>query len=125
MLKELGLTQGLNQKAGKGVARYLCYPEHTIHHYAGKHVLEVDFIGKKFIKGQTPPIHFAAASFKYAPKLRYYEMIESVSSDCLMKFLRRVFEKFEKPDVVKMDNGFAMSGTAPQPRVLNKVPLWL
>jgi len=42
-----------------------------------------------------------------------------------MKFLRTVFVKFEKPDVVKMDNGFAMSGTAPQPRVLSKLPLWL
>ena len=125
MLKELGLSGALKEKTNKGAARYLCYPEHSIHHYAGKRVLEVDFIGKKFIKGQTAPIHFAAASFKYEPKLRYYEIVASESADCLMKFLRTVFVKFEKPDVVKMDNGFAMSGTAPQPRVLSKLPLWL
>jgi hypothetical protein len=125
MLKQLGLSQPLKKKTGKGAACYLCYPEHSIHHHTGKRVLEIDFIGKKFIGGRTAPVHFAAASFKYAPKLRYYELVESESSDCLIQFLETIFYKFEKPDVVKMDNGFAMSGTAPQPRVLSKLPLWL
>jgi hypothetical protein len=42
-----------------------------------------------------------------------------------MKFLRTVFVKFEKPDVVKMDDGFDMIDTAPQPSVLSRLPLWL
>jgi hypothetical protein len=70
MLKELGLPGALKKKTNKGAVRYLCYPEHSIHHYAGKRVLEVYFIGKKFIKEQTAPIHFTAASLKYEPKLR-------------------------------------------------------
>lgn len=125
MMKQMGLTHPNKKMRHQGAARYLCYPEHTIHTYAGKRVLEIDFIGKKFIRGRTAPIHFAAASFKYPPKLRYYERVESETADCLMNFLRTIFEKFERPDVVKMDNGFAMSGTAPQPRVVSKLALWL
>lgn len=124
MLKEMGLTQS-NKKSSKGAARYLCYPEHSIHHYAGNRVLEIDFIGKKFISGRKEPIHFAAASFKYVPKLRYYKRVESETADCLTWFLEHIFRRFEIPDVVKMDNGFAMNGSAPRPRVLSKLPLWL
>jgi transposase len=125
ILKQLGLTHPNKKRRNKGAARYLCYPEDTIHTYAGKRVLEIDFIGKKFISGRTAPLHFAAASFKYAPKLRYYKPVESETADCLMQFLKTIFETFEIPDVVKMDNGFAMSGTAPQKRVLSKLALWL
>jgi len=125
VLKQMGLTTPNKKKSSKGASRYLCYPEHSIHHYAGKRVLEIDFIGKKFITGRTEPIHFAAASFKYSPKLRYYRRVDAETADCLMEFLQGVFEQFEIPDVVKMDNGFAMNGSAPQPNVLSKLPLWL
>ena len=38
----------------KGVSRYLHYPEATINS-VGKSLLEIDFIGKKFITGRTEP----------------------------------------------------------------------
>lgn len=125
MLKELGITKKNVKDKHKGASRYLCYPEHSIHHYAGKRVLEIDFIGKKFIGGKKEPIHFAAASFKHPPKLRFYQRVEAETADCLMQFLALFFQQFEIPDVVKMDNGFAMNGSAPHPRVLSKLPLWL
>lgn len=125
IMKEMGLTRPNKKTVVKGASRYLCYPEHTIHHYTGGRVLEVDFVGKKFMAGRTAPIHFAACSFKYVPKLRYYQRIGGETADELAKVLKAFFLKFELPAVVKMDNGFAMCGSAPQPHVLSKLQLWL
>lgn len=125
IMKEMRLTRPNKKPVVKGATRYLCYPEHSIHHYPGGRVLEVDFVGKKFMAGRTAPLHFAACSFKYAPKLRHYQRIRGETADELTKVLKAFFLKFERPAVVKMDNGFAMCGSAPQPHVLSKLQLWL
>lgn len=125
ILKELDLSDTRPGRKGKGAAKYLCYPEYAIHHVMGTRVLEIDFIGKKFIQGRTAPLNFLGFSFKYAPKLRYYVRITAESGTELIDHTDNFFHTFEKPDALKMDNGFAMTGGAPQPRVLNKVPIWL
>ncbi|MBU4580057.1 hypothetical protein KKB43_03505, partial [Patescibacteria group bacterium] len=50
--------------------------------------------------------------------------ITGETGDNVIKESKRFFKKFEKPDVVKMDNGFALAGSSSHPRVISKAPLW-
>lgn len=124
IMKELDLTQSPRKGKIKGASRYLCYPEHSIHHVMGKRVLELDFIGKKFIAAHSAPLNFIAFSFKHEPKLRYFQRIQGERGSEIIRCSTAFFNRFEKPDAIKMDNGFAMAGTAPQPGTLSQVPLW-
>lgn len=110
-LSELGLAQKRKIKH-KGAAKYLCYPEHTIYNQLGDRVAEVDFIGKKYIHGRSEPLNFIGFSFKKEPKLRYYKRIEGQTSDNFITETDKFFRLFEKPDVVKLDNGLAFIGSA-------------
>jgi len=86
--------------------------------------MELDFIGKKFITGRAEPLNFIGFSFKKTPKLRYFKRISGETGDEIIKYSEQFFEKFEKPDAAKMDNGFAMAGVPPHPRIISKTPLW-
>jgi hypothetical protein len=111
MMANLGLSGSRKKNRHKGAARYLCYPEYTIHHLLGGKVLEADFI-QKHIMNRTEPLHFVGFSFKNAPKLRHYKRIEAQTSLELRKACDVFFKTFEKPDYIKTDNGAAMVGTA-------------
>lgn len=119
VLAKSGMSTQQKKHKNKGAARYLHYPEYSVYHL-GKRVLEVDFIGHKFIKGRTEPVSFIGFSFKKEPKLRHFKRISGETSDNLINQSKRFFKRFEKPDVVKMDNGFAMAGASPWPRTLSK-----
>jgi hypothetical protein len=108
----------------KGVSRYLHYPEATINNL-GKSLLEIDFIGKKFITGRTEPVNFIAFSLRFPRKLKHFERIESETGDEAIKQCQRFFQRFERPQVVKFDNGLAFTGSSPWPRVLGGVVLFL
>lgn len=110
MMANLGLSGSRKKNRHKGAARYLCYPEYTIHHLLGGRVLEADFI-KKQMRKKIGPVHFVGFSFKNAPKLRHYKRIEAQTSLELKKGCDYFFNKFEKPDYIKVDNGAAMIGT--------------
>ena len=125
IMKDLELTQSPKKTKNKGASRYLCYPEHSIYHLIGKRVLELDFIGKKFIEGRSAPLNFIAFCFKLNPRMRYFERISGEKGSEIIRCSEGFFKQFEKPDVIKMDNGFAMAGTAPQPGTLSQVPLWI
>jgi len=125
IMKELDLSRSYKKSSGKGAARYLCYPEYSVHHIMGSRVLELDFIGKKFLQNRTRPINFIGFSFKKSPRLRHFQRISGETGAEIISHSERFFEAFEKPDAIKMDNGFAMAGSAPQPGVLSKVPVWL
>lgn len=124
ILSDLGLSEQRRKDRHKGAAKYLCYPEHTIFNVLFKRVLELDFIGKKFIKGQTEPLNFIGFSFKKELKLRYFKRILGETGDEVIKHSKLFFKRFEKPEAVKMDNDFAMAGSSSYPRVISKVPIW-
>lgn len=108
----------------KGISRYLHYPETTINSL-GKSLLEIDFIGKKFITGRTEPVNFIAFSLRFPRKLKHFERIDSETGDEVIKHCQRFFHRFEKPQVIKLDNGFAFAGSSSWPRVLGSVVLFL
>lgn len=124
ILSDLNLSKKIKKNRPKGAAKYLCYPEYTIFNLIAKRVLELDFIGKKFISNRTKPINFIGFSFKKEPKLRYFKRISGETGDEIIKHSKLFFEKFEKPDAAKMDNGFAMAGAPAHPRIISKVPVW-
>ena len=124
ILQDASLSKKIRKDRHKGAAKYLCYPEYTIFSIIAKRVLELDFIGKKFITGRTEPLNFISFSFKNPPRLRYFKRILSETGNEIIKHSKLFFKKFEKPDAVKMDNGFAMTGSLTHPRVIGKVPLW-
>jgi hypothetical protein len=108
----------------KGVSRYLHYPEQTINSL-GSSLLEIDFIGKKFIAGRTQPVNFIAFSLRFPRKLKHFQRIQSETAQEVIKHSQAFFGRFERPAVVKLDNGFAFTGAGPWPRTLNSVVLFL
>jgi len=108
----------------KGASLYLHYPARLIDKL-GESILEMDFIGKKFIDGRTEPINFIAFSLTKPRRLKHFHRVESETASEAMEHCKRFFERFEKPEIIKIDNGFAFAGTAPQPRVLNAFTLFL
>lgn len=124
ILKELGLSQPHRPK-GKGAARYLCYPEHTVYGSLGKRVLEADFIGKKYIEARSEPVNFIGFSFKKAPKLRYFQRVEAQSTDAIINASQAFFKTFEYPDVMKVDNAQATMGTGSGKRCLSRFMVFL
>jgi transposase len=110
LLKDLGLSGSRQKRRNRGASRYLCYPEHTIYEGIGCRVLESDFIGRKYFSGRTKPLSFIGFSFKKNPRLRWFIRVEGEDSNSLMSACQAFFIRFEKPDVIKMDNGPAGIG---------------
>ena len=110
ILSDLHLSGKRKKGRNKGAARYLCYPEYTIHNLLGGRVLEADFI-QKHIRNRTEPLQFAGFSFKNESKLRYYKRIKAQTGQELKGACDYFFSKFEKPDYIKTDNGAAMIGS--------------
>jgi hypothetical protein len=122
-LAKYGLSQTPKVRR-KGVSWYLAYPEALIDNL-GDSLVEVDFIGKKFIQGRTDPVQFIAFSLKKPRKLKYFQRIESETSNEFIHYCQVFFKRFEKPSVVKLDNGFAFAGAGPEPRTLNNAVFFL
>lgn len=126
VLKKHGLTKKIHRGRNKGASRYLLYPDYTIlNTIAHKSLLEIDFIGEKFIQGRTKPINFLAFSLRGERRLKYYVRIETPTQDELMKQLNHFFATFEKPYAAKMDNGFVFFGPSSKKRFLSKTTLFL
>ena len=124
ILLDLGLSAKRRKDRHQGAVHYLCYPEYTVFNLIAKRVLELDFIGRKFIKDIAEPLNFIGFSFKQEPKLRYFKRISGETGAEIIRYSKLFFKKFEQPDAAKMDNGFAMTGSSSHPRVISKVPLW-
>jgi hypothetical protein len=125
IMKELGLSDKRKKGRRKGAARYLCYPEHTIYHRLGGRVLEVDFIGRKYLRGQAAPLNFIGFSFKLVPRLRYYKRVCGETADEFISYCERFFRDFECPDYVKVDNTGATIGSASGKRNLSRAMQFL
>jgi len=124
VLAELGLSGKRRTAKAKGAARYLCYPEHTIYHDLPGRVLEADFIGKKYLGGGEP-LNFIGFSFKQPPKLRHFQYVPAQTADAIIKECQRFFERFEKPDYLKVDNCGATIGSGSGQRTLSRFVCFL
>lgn len=123
-LAEAGRTRSI-RKYQKGASAYLCYPEHLIYNDLGGRLLEADFIGQKYITGQTQPLNFIGFSFKKEPRIRYYSRIEAQTAVYFIQETERFIHQFERPDFIKVDNALAMIGSASGKRNLSQSMIFL
>lgn len=122
---ELGLSNKRRSDRTRGASRYLCYPEHTIYHHFKGRLLEADFIGKKFIAGQSEPLHFIGFSFKKEPKLRHFQRVEAETASVAIREYEAFFRRFERPDYLKIDNCSATIGSISAKRTISQVVRFL
>lgn len=125
IMKDLNLSALRKKGRSRGASRYLCYPEYTIYETLVGRIAEADFVGKKFLAGRTAPIHFTGFSFKKEPKLRWFQRVEAETADCLIASCTAFFERYEKPDFLKVDNGAAMSGSGSGKRNISRTMAFL
>ena len=126
IMKDLGLSKPNKTPRKKGAARYLCYPEKTVYGGSiGNRVMEADFIVRRYLKGNSVPLHFIGFSAKKAPRMRYFERIEALTADIFLDACNRFFERFEVPDVLKVDNAATFIGSLSGKRSLSKTILYL
>ncbi len=112
MLATRGLSGSRKAPPRQGAARYLAYPEHTVYHGLGERVVEeADFIARKYLTGRTEPLHFVGFCGKRAPKLRYFQRVEAETTEAFLTACERFFERFEVPEVMKVDNCAAIVGS--------------
>jgi hypothetical protein len=115
-----------NKRRGssKGASAYLHYPKHLIA-ALGASLLEVDFIGKKFITGRTAPVNFLAFSLTQPRRVKHFTRVEAETASEAIRACERFFGRCEVPEVVKIDNGFAFAGAGPEARTLNSFVFFL
>lgn len=118
-LAAAGLTPAPRHK-GLGAARYLCYPEHTIYTQLGARVSELDAIGPKFLRGTATPLFFLGISFKKAPRWRHFTRTTDLTATTLIAHCRTFFDAWERPHVLKVDNGPGMSGSNSAVRTVSR-----
>ena len=88
-------------------------------------MLEADFVGEKYITGRTEPINFIGYSFKKEPRLRHFQRVEGETTDEFIKKTEKFFSRFEKPNVVKVDNAMAMIGGGGGKPALSRTMIFL
>ena len=125
ILADLGLSEKRKKDRNQGAARYLCYPEYTIYSLLGNRVLEADFIGKKYLIGRTEPLNFIGFSFKKESRLRYFKRVSGQTADEFIKQTKHFFKRFEKPDLIKLDNSLSTIGSASGKRNISKTMKFL
>jgi Putative ATPase subunit of terminase (gpP-like) len=118
-LTQAGLTRRPRPR-GRGAARYLCYPEHTVYTQLGKRVSELDAIGPKFLRGTSMPLFFLGISFKQPPRWRYFLRTADITASTLIQHCATFFDTWERPEVMKVDNGPGMSGSQSAVRTVSR-----
>lgn len=122
-LKDAKLTEP-RHKRQPGASRYLHYPDYSLKQL-GDSMLEIDFIGEKFIKGQTEPINFIAFAYTKPVRLRQFKRILAANKDYAIIETIKLFKRFFIPDYAKVDNGLAFIGSASAKRSLSDFILFL
>jgi len=110
ILSDLGLTENQTHSSKSNALHYLHYPEMSLYQLVGDRVLEADFVGDKFITGRSEPIHFLGYSFKHPPEMKHYVRVEGETSDALLEHTKAFFDRFERTQMVNIDNAAAAIG---------------
>jgi hypothetical protein len=118
-LAQAGLTR-VPRRKGLGAARYLCYPEHTIYTQLGSRVSELDAMGPKFLRGTAAPLFFLGISFKKPPRWRHFTRTPDLTASTLIAHCAHFFDTWERPNVLKVDNGPGMSGSHSAVRTVSR-----
>lgn len=118
-IRQAGLQTKKPKKHKNGGSEYLLYPVQLIRNLG--HVQQsADFIGKKYISGQSTPINIFSTSY-YSPfKLYQIKPVVAEKAVYAIENLIKLWHKYPLPDVIRIDNGLQFRGTARGKRNLGK-----
>ena len=109
-IRKAGLQTRKPKKRKKGGSQYLLYPVQAIRNL-GSVQQSADFIGKKYITGQSEPINIFSTSY-YAPfKLYQITPVHAEKAVYAIENLIRLWRKYPLPDVLRIDNGLQFKGS--------------
>lgn len=124
MLRALGCSAPRRRGRGTGAAAYLGYPTQTLAALAPR-VVELDFIGPKYLTGSAQPLLFVGFSCQRAPRLRYFYRVERATTAALLEVCDDFLTRLEQPAVLKVDNAPATIGSGSAPRTISRFVQWL
>jgi hypothetical protein len=101
------------KQKGQGIVERLRYPACSLVKL-GRIQQSVDYIGKKFISGQTKPISIFATSYYQWLKLYRIYRVFSETAEAAITSLSDFWKTFPLPNVLRMDNGMPFRGTGVQ-----------
>lgn len=104
----------------------MAYPK-TFLEGLGKMLLQIDFIGPRYLKGTTDPLHFLSCKYVRPWKKHIFLRIPSQTSQAVLNafFLLFYTLNLPLPDVLQMDNGTAFRGCIERKGCVGKVIKWL
>lgn len=94
-----------------GGSEYLLYPKQCINDLGYVHQ-SADFIGKKYITGQTEPINIFSTAYYKPFKLFKIARVRAEKSIYAVEKLQGQWRDLPIPDVFRIDNGLQFRGTA-------------
>jgi transposase len=124
MLRQLGLSAPRRRGRTPGAAAYLGYPKQTLAGL-GSRLIELDFIGPKYLTGTAVPLTFVGFSCATVPRLRYFYRVPSPTTTALLDVCRDFLTRVEHPPVLKVDNAPVTIGSGSAPRTLSRFVRWL
>lgn len=104
----------------------MVYPK-TFLEELGSVLLQIDFIGPRYLKGSTDPLHFLSCKYVRPWKKHIFLRIPSPTSQAVLNafFLLFYTLNLPLPDVMQMDNGTAFRGFIERKGCVGKVIKWL
>lgn len=124
MLRVLGRSAPRRRGRATGAAAYLGYPTQTLAALAPR-VVELDFIGPKYLTGSAAPLLFVGFSCQRAPRLRYFYRVPSITTAALLEVCDDFLARLERPAVLKVDNAPVTIGSGSAPRTISRFVRWL
>ena len=109
IIRTAGLAKPHHKKRRGTAVRYLCYPVLCMARI-GERVADVDFIGHKFIKGVSEPLHFLSIAYRNPRRLRCIQRTNGETTDEAIDVTNRIFDDLGWPDAVKTDVGAPFAG---------------
>lgn len=124
VLRNEGLVEPYTKQNSRGNSWRRHYPGESIKKL-GRIIEEADFIGPRYIKGEGEPFHLFARSYRQPFKLGKINLILSQKSVLVMEILIEDWKKYPLPDILKLDNDFAFTGTGRHKRVIPTIARFL
>lgn len=109
IIRTAGLAKTHHKKRRGTAIRYLCYPVLCIARI-GAYIADVDFIGHKFIKGVSEPLHFLSVAYRNPRRLRCIQRTNGETTTEAIEVTNRIFDEYGWPDGVKTDVGTPFAG---------------
>lgn len=124
MLRALGCSAPRTRGRHTGAAAYLGYPRQLLQALAPR-LIELDFIGPKYLAGSAAPLLFVGFSCATPPRLRYFYRVAHSTTAALLDVCADFCTRLEQPLVLKTDNAPATIGSGSAPRTISRFVRWL